>query len=191
MSWIDSLGTFLTYQLEATDHLGQHILHNTQFSNPFPSLNLFQGTPGPRASFQTSVCLFSIYFFQWFLLSFRERVKQKSHQDKVKVKSLSPTLCDPMDCSLPRSSVHGIFLARVLEWAAISFSRGSSRPQNRTQGFSIADGRFTDWLFFDWLMVSGLSSALQGTVKGRGRGNLISTEILLHIELLGIISSFI
>ena len=40
---------------------------------------------------------------------------------KVKVKSLSkcPTLCDPMDYSLPGSSVHGIFQARVLEWVAI------------------------------------------------------------------------
>ena len=35
------------------------------------------------------------------------------------------TLCDPMDCSLPGSSVHGIFQARVLKWCAISFSRGS------------------------------------------------------------------
>ena len=37
-----------------------------------------------------------------------------------------PTLCDPMDCSLPGSSVHGILQARILEWVAISFSRGSS-----------------------------------------------------------------
>ena len=43
-----------------------------------------------------------------------------------------PTLCDPMDCSPPGSSVHGIFQARELEWAAISFSRGSSRPRDRT-----------------------------------------------------------
>ena len=35
-----------------------------------------------------------------------------------------PTLCDPMDCSLPGSSVHGIFQARVLEWVAIDFSEG-------------------------------------------------------------------
>ena len=35
-----------------------------------------------------------------------------------------PTLCDPMDCSLPGSSVHGIFQARVLEWVAIAFSAG-------------------------------------------------------------------
>ena len=36
------------------------------------------------------------------------------------------TLCDPMDGSLPGSAVHGIFQARILEWTAISFSRGSS-----------------------------------------------------------------
>ena len=38
------------------------------------------------------------------------------------------TVCDPMDCILPGYSVHGIFQARVLEWAAISFTRGSSDP---------------------------------------------------------------
>ena len=47
---------------------------------------------------------------------------------KVQVKTLSRvlTLCDPVDCSLPGFSVHGILQARGLEWAAISFSRGSS-----------------------------------------------------------------
>ena len=39
---------------------------------------------------------------------------------------LCPTLDDPMDCSLPGSLVHGISQARILEWVAISFSRGSS-----------------------------------------------------------------
>ena len=43
------------------------------------------------------------------------------------------TLCDPMDCSLPGSSVHGLFQARVLEWISISFSRGSSLPRDRTE----------------------------------------------------------
>ena len=42
------------------------------------------------------------------------------------------TLGDPMDCSQPGSSIHGIFQARVLEWVAISFSRGSFRPRDRT-----------------------------------------------------------
>ena len=68
---------------------------------------------------------------------------------KVKVKSKSevaqscPTLCDPMDCSLPGSSVHGIFQARVLEWGAISFSGGSSRPRDQTWVFHIVGRRFT------------------------------------------------
>ena len=48
---------------------------------------------------------------------------------KVKVK-VSPTLCDPMDCSLPGSSVYGIFQAIILERIAISFSRGSSPPRD-------------------------------------------------------------
>ena len=42
------------------------------------------------------------------------------------VTQLCPTLCEPMDCSLPGSSIHGIFQARILEWDAISFSRGFS-----------------------------------------------------------------
>ena len=53
-----------------------------------------------------------------------------------------PTLCDPVDCSPPGSSVHGILQARILEWVAISFSKGSSQPRDRTQVFCIAGRRF-------------------------------------------------
>ena len=56
-----------------------------------------------------------------------------------------PTLCDPMDYSLPGSSVHGIFQARVLKWVAISFSRGSSGPRDQTQVSHIVGRRFTVW----------------------------------------------
>ena len=55
------------------------------------------------------------------------------------------TLCNPMDCSMPASSVHGIFQARLLEWVAISFSRGSSRPRDRTQVSSIPGRCFNLW----------------------------------------------
>ena len=48
---------------------------------------------------------------------------------EVKIAQSCPTLCDPMDCSLPGSSVHGISQARIMEWVAISFSRGSSQPR--------------------------------------------------------------
>ena len=52
-----------------------------------------------------------------------------------------PTLCDPVDCSPPGCSVHGISQARILEWVAISFSGGSSQPMDRTQVSCLA-GRF-------------------------------------------------
>ena len=55
------------------------------------------------------------------------------------------TLCDPMDSSLPGSAVHEMFQARILEWAAISFSRGSSQPRDQTWVSCIADRRFTVW----------------------------------------------
>ena len=46
----------------------------------------------------------------------------------VLVTQLCSTLCDPMDCSLPGSSVHGILQARILEWVAIPFSRDLPNP---------------------------------------------------------------
>ena len=46
---------------------------------------------------------------------------------KMLVAQSSPALCDLMDCCLPGSSVYGVLQARILEWAAISFSRGSSQ----------------------------------------------------------------
>ena len=53
-------------------------------------------------------------------------------------------LCNPMNCSLPDSSVHGIFQARILEWVAISYSRESSQPKDRTHitCVSALTGRF-------------------------------------------------
>ena len=56
-----------------------------------------------------------------------------------------PTLCDPKDCSLPGSSVHGILRARILGWVAIPFSRGSSQPRDQTWVSCIADRCFIIW----------------------------------------------
>ena len=84
-----------------------------------------------------------------------------------------PTLCDPMDCSLPGFSIHGIFQARILEWVAISFSRGSSWPRNQTWVSCIAGKCFILWatrealvcspyilvsLYSAWLMTLNISS---------------------------------
>ena len=56
-----------------------------------------------------------------------------------------PTLCDPVDCSLPGSSVHEISQARILEWVVISFSRSSSPPTDWTQLSLIIGRHFTIW----------------------------------------------
>ena len=56
-----------------------------------------------------------------------------------------PTLCDPMGCSLPGSSIYGIFQDRVLEWVVIGFSSGSSWARDRTWVSNIAGRCFTIW----------------------------------------------
>ena len=55
------------------------------------------------------------------------------------------TLCNPMDCSLPGSSTHGIFQARILEWVANSFSRGTSQPRDWTLVSSTTGRLFIVW----------------------------------------------
>ena len=64
------------------------------------------------------------------------RARMLSHFSRV-------WLCDPMDCSPPGSSVHGILQARILEWAAMLSSRGSSWPRDQTRGSCTASGFFT------------------------------------------------
>ena len=75
----------------------------------------FMGLPRVRHDLATKQQLYIQKTFRQFLLGKKSEVTQ-----------LCPTLCDPMDCSLPGSSVHGILQARILKWVAISFSRGQS-----------------------------------------------------------------
>ena len=59
-----------------------------------------------------------------------------------------PALCKPMDCSLPGSSVHGIFQAEILQWVAISYFWGSSQPRDRTHVSCVSCiGR---WILYHW-----------------------------------------
>ena len=64
---------------------------------------------------------------------------------KALVAQLCLTLCDPMDCRTPSSSVHGILQARILKWVAIPFSKGSSQPRDQTQVSYVAGRFFTSW----------------------------------------------
>ena len=78
------------------------------------------------------------------------------------------TLCVPMDCSPPGSSVHGILQARILEWVAIPFSRGSSWPRDRTWVLCIA-GRFAlQYVESSW--TKPVSPALAGRFLITGQG---------------------
>ena len=78
-------------------------------------------------------------------------------------------LCDPMDCNLPGSSVHGILQARILEWVTISFSRESSRPR-------------------DWTHVSRLAGrALTSEPPGKPRPNNYREECnSTHQQIIGL-----
>ena len=72
----------------------------------------------------------------------------QTEKDKWKwseVTQSCPTPCDPMDCSLPGSSLHGILQTRVLVWVAISFSGGSSQPRDRTRVSCIPGRCFNLW----------------------------------------------
>ena len=75
------------------------------------------------------------------------------------------TVCDPMNYSLSRSSIHGIFQARVLEWVAISFSRGSSWTRDRTQ-VSCTAGRFftNEPAGKPWLLLTLIKTFLSNVV---------------------------
>ena len=115
-----------------------------------------------RQGFPDLQWLFFLYFSYNFLEKFSIFLKMeislglemgpvvfypRKSEKKVKVKSLSHVrlFATPMDCSLPGSSVHGIFQARILEWVATSFSRGSSWPRDQTRVSRIAGRHFTIW----------------------------------------------
>ena len=76
------------------------------------------------------------------------------------------TLCDPMGCSPPGSSVHGIFQAIVLECIAISFSRGYSQPRDWTRVSCIVDRRFTVWATSKVLKQSQMITKISRTKLG-------------------------
>ena len=75
----------------------------------------------------------------------------------VKFVQSCPTLCDPMDYSLPGSSVHRIIQARILEWVVIPFSTGSFQPRDWAQVFCTAGRFFTVWTIREALAAAKLS----------------------------------
>ena len=77
-------------------------------------------------------------------------------------------LCDPMDCNLPGSSVHGIFQARILEWVAISFCRRSSQPRDWAQVSHIVGRLSTIWATREvYNTVLHINSGFPGCTSGK------------------------
>ena len=109
---------------------------------PFPSPGDLPDLGIELASPMT--CALAGWLFCYFIF-FTTEPPGKPVKSESEVTQSCPTLCDPMNCSLPGSSLHGIFQARVLEWVAIAFSRGSSRPRDRTRVSCIAGRHFTVW----------------------------------------------
>ena len=95
-----------------------------------------------------------------------------------------PTLWDPLDCSLPGSSVHGIFQARVLEWFAISFSRGSFWLRDQTQVSCIAGRCFILWATRE-AQVKPNSVILNGSQSSSLKSkNLVLSLVLIYLHLM-------
>ena len=79
-------------------------------------------------------------------LNIHQSVTKRKHKNIYsEVAQSCLTFCDPMDCSLPGSSIRGIFQTRILEWVAISFSRRSSWPRDWTWVSCIVGRCFTIW----------------------------------------------
>ena len=91
-------------------------------------------TPCPMYLFYwLFICVLKHILYHWILESPHSSSVHNAHswgESESEVVQLCLTLCDAMDCSLPGSSIHGNFQAWILEWVAISFFRGSSRPRD-------------------------------------------------------------
>ena len=88
-----------------------------------------------------------------------------------------------MDCSPPGSSVHEIFQARIQEWVAISFSRGSSQPRDRTWVSCTAGRFFTDWATREELFLEK-AKLVPATLDFTGESKcLLHTAVLFHFSV--------
>ena len=106
---------------------------------------------------------------------FEDALKRESESEVVQS---CPTLCDPVDCSPSDSSVHRILQARILEWVAISFSRGSSQPRGRylsstPSNFLSCPALNTPWTVEKFYLKSNLSDFFWSFSPGNRGGNFI------------------
>ena len=98
-----------------------------------------------KASWVSKIGLYNYLLLSLTITQKQPRVGDHSLRVKVLVSRSCPTHCNPTNCSPPGSSVHGILQARILQWVAISFSRGSSQLRDQAQVSCIACRLFTVW----------------------------------------------
>ena len=99
---------------------------------------------------------------------------------RAKSRQSCPTLCEPIDCSLPGSSVHEILQARILGWVAMPFSRGSSWLRDQTHVACICR-----WVLYHWTSlvaqtVKRLSTMQETWVRSLGREDPLEKEMAIH-----------
>ena len=116
----------------------------------------------------------------------------RKHSMRVCMLSLQscPTLCNPMDCSLPGFSVHWILQARILEWVTISSSRGSSRPRGGTPVTCLGSRLGRDLGMSLWVLRAlGNSVLMKSSVrKSRGPSSLCARPLPSLLCFLGTVS---
>ena len=143
-----------------------------------PSLLCLDLGLSPSRTMRDKCLLFIIHPGCGILLHNPNRLR---HESESEVAQSCLTLWDPMDCSLLSSSVHGIFQAIVLEWIAISFSSGSSRPRDRTQVSHSVDRCFTVWATGEVQKIWNASRICVSSLR-RGHANLLCiVPILVYV----------
>ena len=164
-SWLKKI-TSRWFQKERTwshsvvsDSLRRHELHaayQSPLSKGFSRQEYWSGltfpSPGYLRNPEIELLVSRIAVRRFTIWATREAKMISESESEVAQSCL--TLCDAVDCSLPGSFVHGILQARILEWVAISFSRGSSRTRDRTQVSHIAGRCFNLWATREVQMIS-------------------------------------
>ena len=117
----------------------------------FSHIGKGNGTPLQYSCLENPMEVITEYWIEFPVLYNRSLLVIRFTDEKVLVAQSCPTLCDPMDCSPPGSSVHGILQARILEWVAMPSSRGSSQARDRTRVSCLAGRFLTIWATRDAL----------------------------------------
>ena len=121
------------------DFLLENLMNAAFLGQPYISKGLLSGITNQNQwqTYHNNFQQFTAFFLYHFYIIYSARVYGNCRKQDSEVKQSCLTLCDPMDCSLPVSSVDVIFQARILEWVSIFFPRESPQPRDQTQVSSI------------------------------------------------------